>query len=316
MKSILIALLFLLPIQSKGNPAYVELGPPNTQLDWANYLETVVFQQLPKAGSGDRTGVVVLNGMYPINRTINIPRHVKLLGKWRPQWHSNDSCGFKATDDFAGPVMLKWNPHRSGSRTHWYSNFGAGMENIFLHCKEGVGGAEFVGSQQASTLDKVHIRYFGSATGLKIAGDTYTIRRLFVDPIGQGVPSQTVEGSIGIQHYGVRLVHIMLESVTVHNCGVGLKLGDATGIHSVNFETETTDVPLLLTYNIRNSRFLNNRFLHSNATVKIDRIRFPKGWDLEITGRDLNARKIILPSGEVHNIPEVYRLHVQDLWLK
>lgn len=294
-----------------ANPAYVELGAPNTQLDWADYIEEVVIPNLPMSGSGSQSGVIQLNGMYPIDRTIKVPRHVTIQGKHRPSWHSGSSCGFKVTANFVGDVMLKWEPGKTNRRLHWYSNFGAGLKDVFLQSKDGVGGAEFVGAQQSSAVERVNIRGFGKSFGLRLSGDTYTVEKVFVDPrlVGSGV----ILGSVGVEHFGARLVGITFTSVTTHNCEVGTKWGDISGIHFTSLETETTHHPLLFTYNVRNTMFVNNRFLHNKTALKIDKIRWPKTYDLYLKGRTLGGKTAKLPDAE-HTLPEVYELNVQDWW--
>lgn len=247
--------------------------------DWADAIEEAAsFMAVVSAGRNG--GCLVLHGMYPISRKLILPEFTKLYGAWPVMQNSSaDSCGlypnsdFNVTDDW----LVEWTP---SSDTTFYSNFGAGIRNIFLNCIGKCSGADFWGSQQSSNVDSVVIKGFGPGAvtnryGISFTGDTYAISNIFIDAGLSGETSSVEPNSVGLTNIHARLVNNSIRNVTAHNCEEGFRYQDIHNLWVENFETEITDYPIVGMYNVVSSHFMNCGFRHTDYFADIRHAEFP-----------------------------------------
>ena len=249
------------------------------EINWAEYIERAQ-EQLNLSGSGQRSGTIYLSDSYPLSRTLNLESHVSIEGTIRAKHHIGSSHGFFAEQYFLGKSVLRWK--KPGAHPN-YSNFGAGINQIHVQSIPGVSGVDFRGSQQSARINNLVVRGFGPATGLTLAGDTYSVTDLFVDALKGGDTSGTIKGATGIKFDG-RVYSIPLSNLTTHNCETGLEWSDAHQLRVTNFETELTTYPLVTTYNSIGVSIRNCAFRHTDQILDVQRARWPGDFGIKISG--------------------------------
>ena len=258
----------------------IEHGSPSErEIDWAEFIERAQ-EQLNLSGSGQRSGTIYLSDSYPLSRTINLDAHVSIEGTVRAKHHIGSSHGFFAGSYFMGTSVLRWKKPSSSPN---YSNFGAGISQIHIQSVPGISGVNFRGAQQSARINNLVVRGFGPATGLTLAGDTFSVSDLFIDALKGGDKSGTIKGATGIKLDG-RVYSIPLSNLTTHNCEIGLEWSDAHQLRVTNFETELTTYPLRTTYNSIGVSIRNCAFRHTDQILDIQRARWPGDYGIKISG--------------------------------
>ena len=277
--------------------------------DWAGYFEARQ-KELNKGGSRQRSGTIVLTDSYPLNRTFHVGSHVELVGAFRAKHHIGSSAGFEAVEGFQGDWVLEWNKPNSRA---WFSNFGAGLRQVHVQSRPGVGGVYFRGAQQSAGIDNLVVRGFGEQTiGLRAGGDTYAIRDVFSDSAKGGEGSGARYGAVAFELGEKRAVAIRMENITAHNCQTGLRWGDVAQLTVENYESELTDFPLVCTYNPRGVNLRNCAFRHTENLLRLDRVRWWFDCLIKLDGQmsDNCPGRIIHPDGE-HIAPKTFDLVVE-----
>lgn len=272
----------------------IEMFSSPLEDDWTDIF-TEAFDKLHVASSNRRQGTIVLNGLYPLKKPLFIPPFVQIIGAWPVGWHGGYSCGFKQHDSFEGETLLNW---ISAAPRRYYSNFGAGMKDVFVGL-QGANGIQFQGSQQASRLEGVVIRGFGEnggkGYGIKLIGDTYVFDRVSCD--ARLSRSGTKAGTIGFKTSGNSLVSVQGRMLTVHNCGVGFDFVNLKGTRVQGFDSETTDIPIRMNHGATSAKFVDCNFQHNDLIIDIKRARWGKSTGLFLEGIS-QAGTARLPSGE------------------
>ena len=290
-------------LDSLGIPHGVD---PEREIDWALYFEQAQ-ERLCLSGSGQRSGTLVLTDWYPLRRTLNIDSHVELKGSFRAKHHLGSSCGFNATSPFDGKWVLCW---KRPKRTHNYSNFGAGLRNLHIQSLEGTNGVYFRGAQQSAGIDNLVVRGFGEgAIGVRLGGDTYSVRDVFSDATSSP-GSFARDGAVAYDLGESRVYGLRLENLTSHNCEIGLRWGDAHQIAIENLETELTTRPLVCTWDARGVNIRNACFRH---TLELEKIRWPAEARIKLDGmmNDDTPGSIILPDGEARSVPRCFDIVIE-----
>mgnify|MGYP003120227176 FL=1 len=265
-----------------------------TVTDWAQHIEDLIDDTddgLISSGSGDKTGVVLVEDAYPLKRQLDLDSRVFLQGSQRVSHHIGGCVGFyKDTANWTSgnDWLVKWKQAGEPSSIDYYSNFGAGADNIHFSGGGDLGGVFYQGAQQAAGLSNIYVRGFeGSSgtdarSGLKVFGDTWSGSGIFVDA-GTG-SSSTRTGCIGIDFSGYRAYSVNWRNFTVHNCGIGLKFQELFGCRFENFETEITDKPIVGTYNARAVTFDTCVFRHTDEVIDIQRTRWADDTMVHVNG--------------------------------
>ncbi len=279
------------------NGHVAKLGPAHLCDDWEAFLRTKVFPRLGPTGASktDRVGTVVLTDQYGLKRPLkNVSPYINFVGEHPVAFHGGNSYGFYVTDEFEGDVVLAWDPILGRGKTHWHSNFGAGMENVFITARDGVDGVHFVGAQQASRIRNVFIRGFGSAVGLKLAGDTFSVSDVFIDSsVGK---TRIAERSTGILQEDESLVSVIFSNVTIHNCEVGVSLRWAESVVFDLLETEHVRTNIVIKQQATNVSFRNCNFRHiSRALLDLEVVQHPGAFKLTIDAVARGKAIAILP---------------------
>ena len=102
-------------------------------------------------------------------------------------------------------------------------------------------------------------------------------------------------GSAGVINWGSRLKSVGLENVTIHSSYHGVRIGDMGGCH-FDLETETTNVPFLVTYNaVGCSARVDS--VHGDCLAEIGRARWDN-FSLSLSGTvDRSLHCVKLPDG-------------------
>ena len=283
---------------------------PDAPIDWAAYFEGVQ-KQLGKSGSGHHAGTIVLTDWYPLNRTLFLDSHVELKGAFRAKHHIGSSCGFRAEEGFEGEWVLSW---KQPKKTAFYSNFGAGIRNLHIQSREGINGVYFRGAQQSAGVDNLLVRGFGeNAVGVKLGGDTYSVRDVFSNSSIGGGGSFVRKGAVAFELGSSRVVSLRLENLTSHNCETGLTWGDAHQITIENYETELTTFPLVCTYDARGINIRNACFRHTKNLLQLKKIRWPRDCRIKIDGMmaDNSPGEIALPNGSNVTVPRNFDIVIE-----
>ena len=282
---------------------------PEEPIDWAAYFEAAQ-KQLNKSGSGQHGGTILLSDWYPLKRTLVLDSHVELKGAFRAKHHLGSSCGFLAEEGFEGEWVLEW---KQPKKTAFYSNFGAGLRNIHIKSRNGINGVYFRGAQQSAGVDNLVVRGFGEgAIGVRLGGDTYSVRDVFSDATSDP-GSFPRDGAVAYELGSNRVYSLRLENITSHNCETGLKWGDAHQITIENYETELTTTPLVCTYDARGINIRNGCFRHTKNLLKLEKIRWPSESRIKIDGMmaDNSPGEITLPNGDQITIPKSFDLVIE-----
>jgi len=288
----------------------IDNAHPELPVDWAAYFERAQ-KQLNKSGSRQHSGTLVLTDWYPLNRTLFLDSHVELKGSVRAGHHLGSSCGFCAEEDFEGDWILSW---KQPNKRSFYSNFGAGIRNIHIQSQHGLNGVCFRGAQQSAGVDNLVVRGFGeNAVGVKLGGDTYSVRDVFSDAAKGGEDSVAREGAVAFELGSSRVYSLRLENITSHNCGTGLQWGDAHQITIENFETELTTQPLVCTWDARGINIRNGCFRHTKNLLKLEKVRWPSDSRIKIDGMmaDNSPGEILLPNGDQVIVPKNFDLVIE-----
>ena len=288
----------------------IDNAHPELPVDWAAYFERAQ-KQLNKSGSRQHSGTLVLTDWYPLNRTLFLDSHVELKGSVRAGHHLGSSCGFRAEEDFEGDWILSW---KQPNKRSFYSNFGAGIRNIHIQSQHGLNGVCFRGAQQSAGVDNLVVRGFGeNAVGVKLGGDTYSVRDVFSDAAKGGEDSVAREGAVAFELGSSRVYSLRLENITSHNCGTGLQWGDAHQITIENFETELTTQPLVCTWDARGINIRNGCFRHTKNLLKLEKVRWPSDSRIKIDGMmaDNSPGEILLPNGDQVIVPKNFDLVIE-----
>jgi|TARA_B100001964_G_scaffold232755_1_gene288963 hypothetical protein len=288
----------------------IDNAHPELPVDWAAYFERAQ-KQLNKSGSRQHSGTLVLTDWYPLNRTLFLDSHVQLKGSVRAGHHLGSSCGFRAEEDFEGDWILSW---KQPNKRSFYSNFGAGIRNIHIQSQHGLNGVCFRGAQQSAGVDNLVVRGFGeNAVGVKLGGDTYSVRDVFSDAAKGGEDSVAREGAVAFELGSSRVYSLRLENITSHNCGTGLQWGDAHQITIENFETELTTQPLVCTWDARGINIRNGCFRHTKNLLKLEKVRWPSDSRIKIDGMmaDNSPGEILLPNGDQVIVPKNFDLVIE-----
>ncbi len=288
----------------------IDNAHPELPVDWAAYFERAQ-KQLNKSGSRQHSGTLVLTDWYPLNRTLFLDSHVQLKGSVRAGHHLGSSCGFCAEEDFEGDWILSW---KQPNKRSFYSNFGAGIRNIHIQSQHGLNGVCFRGAQQSAGVDNLVVRGFGeNAVGVKLGGDTYSVRDVFSDAAKGGEDSVAREGAVAFELGSSRVYSLRLENITSHNCGTGLQWGDAHQITIENFETELTTQPLVCTWDARGINIRNGCFRHTKNLLKLEKVRWPSDSRIKIDGMmaDNSPGEILLPNGDQVIVPKNFDLVIE-----
>jgi hypothetical protein len=297
-------------LEKYGVADWCSCSPADEPIDWAAYFEGVQ-KKLNKSGSGQHTGTIVLTDWYPLNRTLVLDSHVELKGAFRAKHHLGSSCGFKAEEGFEGEWVLEWKQPKKNS---FYSNFGAGIRNLHIESRDGINGVCFRGAQQSAGVDNLVVRGFGEdAVGIKLGGDTYSVRDVFSDAAKGGEGSVARKGAVAFELGSSRVYSLRLENFTSHNCETGLKWGDAHQITIENFETELTTQPLVCTWDARGINIRNVCFRHTKNLLQLDKIRWPSESRIKIDGMmaDNSPGEIALPNGDRVTVPKSFDLVIE-----
>lgn len=283
-------------------PNRCELASPAASESWDDVFEEI-FLAMDETGGGtppwNKSGDVYLNGFYGLKRTLDVPPFVQLRGSWSVRQNLGNSCGFYPLPGFEGDTLIRF---RRTKDNRFYSNFGAGMRDIYVSCynaedDQSYNGVDYTGSQQASVVEGVVIDGYGHGKhsdptfGMKIDGDFYVINRLHLDARITG-PGE-LEGTIGLLG-NQRLVGVTIRCLTVHNSAVGFQFGDIHNVVVDQYDTEITGVPVRQTYNSVASKFMNCRFLGNKFIADIERDRWKSS--LHLSGFSA-ADSIRVPSG-------------------
>ena len=288
----------------------IDNAHPELPVDWAAYFERAQ-KQLNKSGSRQHSGTLVLTDWYPLNRTLFLDSHVQLKGSVRAGHHLGSSCGFRAEENFEGDWILSW---KQPNKRSFYSNFGAGIRNIHIQSQHGLNGVCFRGAQQSAGVDNLVVRGFGeNAVGVKLGGDTYSVRDVFSDAAKGGEDSVAREGAVAFELGSSRVYSLRLENITSHNCGTGLQWGDAHQITIENFETELTTQPLVCTWDARGINIRNGCFRHTKNLLKLEKVRWPSDSRIKIDGMmaDNSPGEILLPNGDQVIVPKNFDLVIE-----
>ncbi len=288
----------------------IDNAHPELPVDWTAYFERAQ-KQLNKSGSRQHSGTLVLTDWYPLNRTLFLDSHVELKGSVRAGHHLGSSCGFCAEEDFEGDWILSW---KQPNKRSFYSNFGAGIRNIHIQSQHGLNGVCFRGAQQSAGVDNLVVRGFGeNAVGVKLGGDTYSVRDVFSDAAKGGEDSVAREGAVAFELGSSRVYSLRLENITSHNCGTGLQWGDAHQITIENFETELTTQPLVCTWDARGINIRNGCFRHTKNLLKLEKVRWPSDSRIKIDGMmaDNSPGEILLPNGDQVIVPKNFDLVIE-----
>jgi|TARA_B100001079_G_scaffold271036_2_gene287131 hypothetical protein len=288
----------------------IDNAHPELPVDWTAYFERAQ-KQLNKSGSRQHSGTLVLTDWYPLNRTLFLDSHVQLKGSVRAGHHLGSSCGFCAEEDFEGDWILSW---KQPNKRSFYSNFGAGIRNIHIQSQHGLNGVCFRGAQQSAGVDNLVVRGFGeNAVGVKLGGDTYSVRDVFSDAAKGGEDSVAREGAVAFELGSSRVYSLRLENITSHNCGTGLQWGDAHQITIENFETELTTQPLVCTWDARGINIRNGCFRHTKNLLKLEKVRWPSDSRIKIDGMmaDNSPGEILLPNGDQVIVPKNFDLVIE-----
>ena len=283
---------------------------PDAPIDWASYFEGVQ-KKLNKSGSGQHSGTIILTDWYPLNRTLFLDSHVELKGAFRAKHHIGSSCGFKAEEGFKGEWVLSW---KQPKKTAFYSNFGAGIRNLHIQSREGINGVYFRGAQQSAGVDNLLVRGFGeNAVGVKLGGDTYSVRDVFSDAVTGGKNSIARKGAVAFLLGSSRVYSLRLENLTSHNCETGLIWHDAHQITIENYETELTTVPLVCNYDARGINIRNACFRHTKNLLQLNKIRWPRDCRIKIDGMmaDNSPGEIALPNGGNVTVPRNFDIVIE-----
>lgn len=286
------------------------LKDPEAEIDWATYFEEAQ-KRLGLSGSGQRSGTLVLTDWYPLRRTLHIESHVELRGAFRAKHHLGSSCGFRAEEGFEGDWVLDWG--KPGKKVN-YSNFGAGIRGLHIASREGVNGVSFRGAQQSAGVENLVVRGYGNdAIGVRLGGDTYSVRDVFSDAAIGGEGSFVRKGAVGYELGESRVYSLRLENLTSHNCEIGLRWGDAHQVAIENFETELTDCPLVCTYDARGINIRNACFRHTKKVLELEKIRWPKEARIKLDGMmsDGVLGVVILPGGEEVSISRNFDIVIE-----
>ena len=297
-------------LEKYGVADWCSCSPTDEPIDWAGYFEGIQ-KQLNKSGSGQHGGTIVLTDWYPLNRTLVLDSHVELKGAFRAKHHLGSSCGFKAEEGFEGEWVLEW---KQPKKTAFYSNFGAGIRNLHIESRDGINGVCFRGAQQSAGVDNLVVRGFGeNAVGIKLGGDTYSVRDVFSDAAKGGGDSVARDGAVAFELGSKRVYSLRLENITSHNCETGLKWGDAHQITIENFETELTTQPLVCTWDARGINIRNGCFRHTKNLLKLEKIRWPSESRIKIDGMmaDNSPGEIVLPDGSQITTPKSFDLIIE-----
>ena len=288
----------------------IDNAHPELPVDWTAYFERAQ-KQLNKSGSRQHSGTLVLTDWYPLNRTLFLDSHVELKGSVRAGHHLGSSCGFRAEENFEGDWILSW---KQPNKRSFYSNFGAGIRNIHIQSQHGLNGVCFRGAQQSAGVDNLVVRGFGeNAVGVKLGGDTYSVRDVFSDAAKGGEDSVAREGAVAFELGSSRVYSLRLENITSHNCGTGLQWGDAHQITIENFETELTTQPLVCTWDARGINIRNGCFRHTKNLLKLEKVRWPSDSRIKIDGMmaDNSPGEILLPNGDQVIVPKNFDLVIE-----
>lgn len=277
---------------------------PNSEaIDWVAVFERAQAT-LNLSGSGQRGGTIVLRDWYPVDRTLLLDSHVELAGDFRAKHHLGSSPGFRAEEDFAGEFVLVW---KSPNTRSLYSNFGAGCRGIHVQTRPGRGGVSFRGAQQSAGIDNLVIRGFGeNGTGLKLGGDTYSVRDVFIDATIGGEGSAARQGAVGLLT-SERTQGLLVENLTTHNCELGLKLTDPVELMIQSLETELTTLPITLVYNAMGVTFRNVQVRHTGNILHIEGARWPDDFLVKVDGMmvgDERSGTVLLPGGIIWPTPD------------
>ena len=277
--------------------------------DWAGYFDRQQ-KRLNKSGSGSHGGTIVLTDSYPLNKTFKVESRVELFGAYRAKHHIGSSCGFEALPGFQGSWVVEWKTPRAGK---YYSNFGAGLRQIHIQSVPGVGGVYFRGAQQSSGIDNVFVRGYGGAVGLRMGGDTYSVRDVFSDALKGGDALPRPSGSIAFDLGEKRVVSLRLENITAHDCEIGLRCADVAQVTIENFETELTLFPFVVNYSPRGINARNCAFRHTRSILKMNRVRWASNCLIKMDGQvsDNKPGQITLPDGGVVEVPKTFDLVVE-----
>jgi hypothetical protein len=158
------------------------------------------------------------------------------------------------------------------------------------------------------------VRGFGeNAVGVKLGGDTYSVRDVFSDAAKGGEDSVAREGAVAFELGSSRVYSLRLENITSHNCGTGLQWGDAHQITIENFETELTTQPLVCTWDARGINIRNGCFRHTKNLLKLEKVRWPSDSRIKIDGMmaDNSPGEILLPNGDQVIVPKNFDLVIE-----
>ena len=282
---------------------------PRGEIDWAEYIERAQGD-LNLSGSGQRSGTIVLTDWYPLNRTIEVDSHVEIRGSYRAKHHLGSSCGFQAEEGFEGDWVLCWKKTKEGAN---YSNFGAGLRNVYIQSRDGVGGVYFRGAQQSAGVENLVVRGFGEGSiGVRLGGDTYSVRDVFSDATSKP-GSFPRDGAVAYELGEARVYSLRLENVTSHNCEIGLKWADAHQIAIENYETELTTYPIVCTYDARGINIRNACFRHTENALDLRKIRWPADARIKLDGMmNDNAPGVVsLPGGKEVSISKCFDVVIE-----
>ena len=283
---------------------------PDEPIDWVSYFEAAQ-KQLNKSGSGQHTGTIFFSDWYPLKRTLVLDSHVELKGAFRAKHHLGSSCGFFADEGFDGEWVLEW---KTPKKNTFYSNFGEGLRNLHIESRDGINGVYFRGAQQSAGVDNLVVRGFGeNAVGVKLGGDTYSVRDVFSDATIGGGGSVARKGAVAFQLGSNRVYSLRLENITSHNCETGFIWGDAHQITIENYETELTTTPLVCTYDARGINIRNGCFRHTDNLLKLKKIRWPDDCRIKIDGMmaDNKPGIIILPNDDTVTASRCFDLVIE-----
>ena len=302
--------------------AFGDTTTGHRDLDWAaiigRYQET-----LPKSGSGQPSGTIVIPDAYPLSRTLKVGAHVELLGAERAGHHLGGSCGFRrAAGKFEGGPLLEWNRVGGG-----YSNFGAGLRQIHIETGSYNAGAVFTGAQQSAGIENLVIRGCKDGAQLHLRGDTYAVRDVLLDASrGQKGDNRSAvhEGAHGLDTGGQRIQSITMDNITVHNCEVGMMLGNAAGVEARGYESEIVREPVKVYYTATGVRFTNSYLRGASMAANIARVAEPSVFGLHMQGLlHSNRGKYILLQGEkimldpaTRSEPQPFEFHLDGYWDK
>ena len=282
---------------------------PEAGIDWVGYFEEAQ-KKLVLSGSGQRSGTIVLTDWYPLDRTLELDTQVEIKGAYRAKHHLGSSCGFRAEGGFVGDWVLCWKKPKERDN---YSNFGSGIRTVHIESRNGVGGVYFRGAQQSAGVENLVVRGFGEdAIGVRLGGDTYSVRDVFSDAASK--PGSFVRaGAVAYELGESRVYSLRLENLTSHNCEIGLRWGDAHQVAIENFETELTTQPLVCTWDGRGSNIRNACFRHTDKTLKLEKIRWPGDARIKMDGmmNDNVPGLVELPGGNEVPIPRCFDIVIE-----